>query len=230
MKILTILSPAILAATAFAAEESSSSSSSTESSSSSTSTSSKLPDPTPVGEIWNAKWKAADLSSYTKKCASSIELKGEIYKLGELYPTLKTWAPQLKVFYNKQLYPGSWNGVDKHGNDRELLKLDYEALPFAVREWLASHPKQKHFSVQEDIVFFAPGAIYPILPLFVDEPDSDVGECEGVFDDLDNYSASLKDDAVLGTVEHKKGKGKHDVEIKISAFQAVKKVTGRDEL
>lgn len=88
-----------------------------------------------------------------------------------MYPTLKTWAPELKVFYNKQHYPGSWNGVDKHGNDRELLKMNYEELPFAVREWIKKHPKQRHFSVQGDVVFFAPGAIYPILPLFVDESE-----------------------------------------------------------
>jgi hypothetical protein len=97
-----------------------------------------------------------------------------------MYPSLKQFAPELKVFYNKQHYPGSWEGVDKHGNDRELLKMDYEELPYAVREWLTRNPKQRFFSVQEEVVFFAPGAIYPILPLFVEEPESEsVGECEG---------------------------------------------------
>ena len=42
---------------------------------------------------------------------------------------------------------------------------------------LKKTPKQRHFSVQDDIVFFAPGAIYPILPLFVEE-SGDKG-CDG---------------------------------------------------
>lgn len=102
-----------------------------------------------------------------------------------MYPTLKDWAAELKVFYHNQHYPGSWNGEDKHGNDRELLKSSLEDLPFAVREWLKKEEgKQRHFSVQDGVVFFAPGAIYPILPLWVEESDgedSEINECEGTF-------------------------------------------------
>lgn len=94
-----------------------------------------------------------------------------------MYPALKTWAPQLKVFFNKQVYEGSWDGIDQHGNKRELLKMDYEELPFAVREWINKNPKQRHFKVEEDLVFFAPGAMYKILPLWVDEADEK--GCEG---------------------------------------------------
>jgi hypothetical protein len=127
-----------------------------------------------------------------------------------MYPTLKEWAAELKVFYHKQLYPGSWEGIDVHGDKRELLKMPLEDLPFAVRAWYACFfvflmcvrrdemsagsrlkwrkfadiddrlkktPKQRHFSVQDDVVFFAPGAIYPILPLWVDEADDK--NCDG---------------------------------------------------
>ena len=79
------------------------------------------------------------MKSYTKKCESSATLKAELYTLKEMYPALKTWAPQLKVFYNKQLYPGSWEGIDVHGDQRELLKMPLEDLPFAVRSWYARH-------------------------------------------------------------------------------------------
>lgn len=65
---------------------------------------------------------------------------------------------------------------------RELIKMDMSALPYRVREWLKRESLQRHFSVQDDVVFFAPGAIYPILPLWVDEPeDASIGECEGTF-------------------------------------------------
>jgi hypothetical protein len=51
----------------------------------------------------------------------------------------------------------------------------------------------------------------------------------GVFDDLDSYSATPKDGAVLGRVSHKKTK-KQRVEITVEAFQVKKGADGRDEL
>ena len=65
------------------------------------------------------------------------------------------------------------------------MKSSLEDLPFAVREWLKKNEgKQRHFSVQDEVVFFAPGAIYPILPLWVEEPEESgsgglSNECEG---------------------------------------------------
>ncbi|KAF2791198.1 hypothetical protein K505DRAFT_207308, partial [Melanomma pulvis-pyrius CBS 109.77] len=177
------------------------------------------PDPIPVGALWTAKWTDDSLSSYVRKCESSVTFTAGIYNLGEIYPTLKTWAPELKVFYHKQLYPGSWDGEDKHGNDRELMKMAFEDLPFAVREWLQRNPKQRHFSVQDDVVFFAPGAIYPLLPLWVDEPEEEgsLAECDGLFEDLENYSNEPKDGVVVGRMSHK-SKGKNEVEVTIEAF------------
>jgi hypothetical protein len=168
-----------------------------------------------------------------------------------MYPTLKDFAPQLKVFYNKQFYPGSWSGIDKHGNDRELLKMDYEDLPYAVREWIKKNEKQRFFSVQDGVVFFAPGAIYPILPLWVEEvQDGGVGgECEGkfclssclsdfldanrclgLFEDLEIYSAEAKDGAVIAKVEHK-STGKNSIEFTVEAMQVKTKAEQqKDEL
>ncbi|KAF2465703.1 uncharacterized protein BDR25DRAFT_238955 [Lindgomyces ingoldianus] len=221
MRLLTLLSPALLAATAI---------SSSASSSSSSPSSSATPEPTPVGQLWTAQWKDSDLSPYTKLCASTSKITAKIFKLGEMYPDLKTWAPELKVFYNKQLYPGSWNGEDKHGNDRELMKMEYEELPFAVREWIARNPKQRHFSVQDEVVFFAPGAMYPILPLWVEEPEGKGLDCEGVFDDLENYSNEPKDGVVIARLEHKKT-GEKEVEVTIEAMQVKKAAEQkRDEL
>jgi hypothetical protein len=106
-----------------------------------------------------------------------------------------------------------------------------------ANEWykyrLTQHPKQRHFNVQEDVVFFAPGAIYPIAPLWVEEPAGEskgaLGECEGVFEDLENYSAMPKDGVVLGRVTHEM-KGKNEVEFKVEAFQIKKKGDAKDEL
>jgi hypothetical protein len=153
MKLLAFLP--FLAATAFA---------STDSASSDTPASSPpAEDPTPAGALWTASWNDSTLSPYTKSCATKSTYKAAIYSLKQLYPDLETFAPQLKVFYNKQLYPGSWEGVAD--------------LPWKVREWIKRESTQRHYSVHDDIVFFAPGAIYPILPLWVEGGD-EVG-CSG---------------------------------------------------
>ena len=46
---------------------------------------------------------------------------------------------------------------------------------------MKNNKKQKHFSVLDDVVFFAPSAVYPILPLWVEEPEDEasLGDCEG---------------------------------------------------
>lgn len=172
MRLLT-LAP-LLAVSAFAAEASSS-----KASSAAESSSSSEPEPEPLGKTWSPKWTTSSLIPYKVSCSSTSTYTASIYKLSELYPDLKEAAPELKVFYNKQHYPGSWDGEDKHGNDRELLKMGYEELPFAVREWMRDHPKQRRIATWDGEVFFAPGAIYPIAPLWVDE--SDEAECEGMF-------------------------------------------------
>jgi hypothetical protein len=77
-----------------------------------------------------------------------------------MYLALKGWVPELKVFYHRQEYPGSWEGVDDHGNERTLIKMEKADLPAAVREWIKNE-KQKHFSVLD----VTPGAMNPILPL-----------------------------------------------------------------
>jgi hypothetical protein len=180
MKLLTLLP--LLATTVFASTDSSTSSASAADPASSGPAAASAPpaeDPTPVGALWTAAWNETTLKPYTPSCASRSTYHGAIYKLASLYPDLETFAPQLKIFYNKQLYPGSWSGIDLHGGERELIKMDLSELPWKVREWIKKESTQRHYSVHDDVVFFAPGAIYPILPLWV---DSEVGGCEGMSD------------------------------------------------
>lgn len=210
MRIHNILSTALLAATTYAADDSSASPS-------------PSGDPTPAGALWTAKWDTADLQSYTQKCLNRNTYTAKIYKLSELYPDLKDFAPDLKIFYNKQLYAGSWSGVDLHGTKRDLMRMSLSSLPYKVREWLQETPSQKHFSVQDDNVFFAPGAIYPILPLWVNEPEEGL-ECEGVFDvdELERYSVEVGDGKVVGKVTHSEA-GEKEVMFTVEAMVLEKK-------
>lgn len=216
--LLPLLSPLLLSVSASASAESQESSSSTPE------------EPTPVGALWTAKWNATTLAPYTQHCRSKSSYDAKIYKLNELYPDLAEQAPQLKVFYNRQLYAGSWDGVDVHGTGRELMVMSVADLPYKVREWLKKESTQRHYSVQDDLVFFAPGAIYPILPLWVEEAEDAAvaGECEGVFDGLESYSNEPADGKVIGKVTHENMGGK-DVKFTVEALK-VKAKDGRDEL
>ncbi|KAF9691768.1 hypothetical protein EKO04_010205 [Ascochyta lentis] len=156
-------------------------------------------DPTPVGALWTSTWTPSSLAPYTQSCRTRTSHRGTLYKLSQLYPDLEIFAPQLKVFYNQQAYPGSWSGIDKHGNERELIKMEMSELPWKVREWIKREKTQRHYSVHDDVVFFAPGAVYPILPLWVEGEEKG---CEGVFDGLEPYSNEPKDGSVIGKVSH----------------------------
>ncbi|RMZ68027.1 Phenylacetaldoxime dehydratase [Pyrenophora seminiperda CCB06] len=195
------------------------------------STSPPADEPAPVGAVWAAKWDTATLSPYTQHCRTTTTHTAKIYKLSEMYPDLEDQAPQLKVFYSGQLYAGSWDGVDVHGGGRELIRMKMADVPFKVREWMKRESKQKHYSVQDDEVFFAPGAIYPILPLWVEREDGgeEKGEegCEGVFEGLERYSNEPEDGKVIGKVTHE-GVGEKEVRFTVEAM-VVRRKEGEGE-
>jgi hypothetical protein len=120
---------------------------------------------------------------------------------------------------------------DLHGPSRTLLRIPLSSLPYKVRSYLKSNPTQKHFSVQDSDLFFAPGALYPILPLWVEEPDDAAPECEEVFDGLDAYATDAGDGKVLGKVSHSMT-GKNDVVFTVEGLVVREKgrAPGREEL
>ena len=200
-------------------------------------------DPTPAGALWTATWNATTLSPYTQSCRTTTTHRATLYQLSQLYPDLESYAPQLKVFYNKQLYPGSWSGIDKHGNDRELLMMELASLPPKVRKWIGKESTQRHYSVHDGedvegdgVVFFAPGAVYPILPLWVEDAegagcegmsssvrkvvggtDSADGGFVGVFEGLESYANEPADGKTIGKVSHKVV-GEKEVEFTVEAM------------
>jgi hypothetical protein len=221
MRFLTLLPTALLAATTYATSDASSASASA---------SPAVDEPTPVGALWTSTWSTSDLEPYTQRCRTTSTYTAKIYKLNELYPDLEAFAPQLKVFYNKQLYAGSWGGIDVHGVGRELVKMDLADLPFKVREWLKREKDQRHYSVQDGVVFFAPGAIYPILPLWVEAGEEE--GCEDLLADLERYSNVLGEGKVVGKVAHT-NVGEKEVKFTVEALMVEKKdgkEDGRDEL
>lgn len=141
-------------------------------------------DPPPPASLWTSTWTPTSLSPYTLHCHTTTTHTTPIYSLSALYPDLAAAAPQLKVFFNKQVYAGSWDGIDVHGGGRELIAMAWPRVPRAVRRWIERNKEQKQFSVQDGQVYFAPGAMYPMLPLWADGGEwegEERGECEGKF-------------------------------------------------
>jgi hypothetical protein len=174
---LTTLLPLLVAATAHAS--SSAAEDTAAPTSSPTAAADPADDPTPIGALWTSSWDSSSLSPYHQSCGASSTFRAQVFKLAALYPDLEDYATGLKRFYAGTHYPGSWDGVDAHGMERELLKMDVADLPARVRKWMEQQgAEQKWFSVQGKTVFFAPGAVYPLVPLWVDAK----GEgCKGEF-------------------------------------------------
>jgi len=138
-----------------------------------------------------------DPGGFEAPCRASVTFWGEQYTMGELSTAAGLPYPDETITYFKShLYPGSWDGVDKKGENREVIIMNYYTVPKPVREWVeqqereatsnshSDQPKQGWIGVYDKpkdndpthkVIIFAPGAIYPILPLWV----SQGSKCEG---------------------------------------------------
>ena len=172
MKLTTLL-PLLAAATAYASSSPASAAAASTAEDTAAPTSSPsadaADDPPPIGALWTSTWDSSTLTPYHQTCRTTSSFRAQVFKLAKLYPDLESYASGLKRFYAGTHYPGSWAGVDAHGMERELLKMEVAALPARVRSWMDKQgDEQKWFSVQGSTVFFAPGAVYPLVPLWVD--------------------------------------------------------------
>ncbi len=164
---------------------------------------------------------------FETKCNVVKKFHAKNYKLGdlrhgeghELYP----FSDAIEKFIAGRVYPGSWDGVDHGGMQRDLLMMEWRDLPLHVRKWIedtemrrpdADDGRRWRFMVfqrkprkvamtatetaplravptegaesatwtlpqvadRDKVVFFAPGQLYPILPLF---NAKSAGKCEG---------------------------------------------------
>jgi hypothetical protein len=139
------------------------------------------------------------------KCEVEKTFKAEQWKLKDLQAP-SPWSPAIETFLGWHPYPGSWEGLDPDGDDREFLIMEYTDVPTPVRDWIENQhhnkdnlnskwwlfgvfekPGKKVASVavgqdvpapkdEDRVVLFAPAAMYEILPLWVGQGS----ECEGM--------------------------------------------------
>ncbi|CAK7215538.1 hypothetical protein SBRCBS47491_002515 [Sporothrix bragantina] len=219
---------------------------------------------------------------FETKCNVVKKFHARNYRLGDLrtgnpdhavYP----FAAGIEKYIAGRMYPGSWDGVDHGGMQRDILMMDWRELPVYVRQWIeneemkrpdredgrtwrfmvfqkklkkevatATEPptplravptegaevstwKLPEVADRDKVVFFAPGQLYPILPLFNAKGG---GKCEDSFSDLSRYVPAAKDDSVVAwPFEHSKPDlehGKVDIYFKIRTEHVMESEHGRD--
>ena len=71
------------------------------------------------------------------QCKVERSFHAELYKLRELQSP-SPWSGKVLDLMSWHPYPGSWDGVDEGGDDREFIIMEYKDVPEAVREWVAN--------------------------------------------------------------------------------------------
>ncbi|KAL2127607.1 hypothetical protein VTI74DRAFT_10432 [Chaetomium olivicolor] len=84
-------------------------------------------------------------AAYTSKkfvpsCTTAATFSAREFLLDDLSEEpplgLLPYREALKQVFSTREYPGSWDGIDPHGYDRNLLMMEYKDVPLKVREWI----------------------------------------------------------------------------------------------
>lgn len=160
-------------------------------------------DPTKLDNFtWSDPFSSPKIHQFDSACETSRTFAASEFQLHDLSdPEPKGLLPfreRLLAVFGQRNYPGGWDGMDAHGYERNLLKMNYKDVPVQVREWVATQDKSEGagkglFAVlhktgkdekdsedaiskdEDKIVLFAPGAVYETLPLWLAEDSG----CEG---------------------------------------------------
>lgn len=89
---------------------------------------------------WSNPFKSSEIESFTPSCEAKQTFKASEFLLDDLsLPPPKGLEPYSSVLKNTlkdKPYPGSWNGIDPHGYDRNLVQMEYADVPLRVRNWI----------------------------------------------------------------------------------------------
>ncbi|KAK7916953.1 hypothetical protein PG985_010561 [Apiospora marii] len=87
-------------------------------------------------------------------CSATRSFKAHQYLLDDLKEApplgLGPYADRLKAFFQGREYPGSWDGLDPHGYDRNVVLMEWDDVPGAVRAWIDEQAKQKKKESKSD--------------------------------------------------------------------------------
>lgn len=157
---------------------------------------------------WADPFASPKISLFDAACSNTRTFAASEYQLHDLSDSSRTkglaaYGAGLRTLFGGRPYPGGWDGMDAHGYERELLAMEWQAVPKTVREWIVAQEKEggagkglfgvfekleddKESAAQvedlsaadgESTVIFSPGAIYDTLPLWVAEGSDCKGMC-----------------------------------------------------
>ncbi|KAK1832020.1 hypothetical protein QBC39DRAFT_349986 [Podospora conica] len=97
---------------------------------------------------WTNPFAADDFSArFDASCTSKKTFPAREFLLDDLSVPppvgLAPYMDALKKLFADRPYPGSWDGIDPHGYDRNLLQMKYVDVPVAVREWIEEQDRSK---------------------------------------------------------------------------------------
>lgn len=159
-------------------------------------------DPTKLENFtWVDPFSSPKIHQFDAACENSRTFSASEFQLHDLSDPephgLLPFKEQLSAVFGTRQYPGSWDGMDPHGYERNLLKMEYKDVPVQVRHWVQGQEKSEGpgkglfavidtplkgerradetadtkdsnvHSLDDKIVLFAPGALYETLPLWL---------------------------------------------------------------
>ncbi|KAK5655332.1 hypothetical protein OQA88_5899 [Cercophora sp. LCS_1] len=98
------------------------------------------------GVVDSFKWSrpfpddGSDPGGFHVHCKTDANFHAQMYKLSDLPdspPTgLAPWHDGIEDFMGHIDFPGSWDGVDHKGQDREVVVMKWREVPEAVKRWI----------------------------------------------------------------------------------------------
>lgn len=126
---------------------------------------------------WTDPFSSSKIRKFAPSCEAEQTFHAREYLLDDLQQDapkgLLPWADALRKIFKGRPYPGSWDGWDPHGYDRNLLMMEYADVPVPVREWIEEQertdgegkglfavyekPKDEHHRIQNVVKFPSKG-------------------------------------------------------------------------
>jgi hypothetical protein len=89
---------------------------------------------------WADPFSSQKTESFKPSCEAEKAFQASEFLLDDLSAVpplgLSPFSEALKTIFSGRSYPGSWDGIDPHGYDRNLLMMEYADVPVKAREWI----------------------------------------------------------------------------------------------
>ncbi|RYP65955.1 hypothetical protein DL770_008889 [Monosporascus sp. CRB-9-2] len=96
---------------------------------------------------WTNPFGSNEIEGFSPSCEAKKTFKASEFLLDDLQIApplgLQPYGGALKKILKDRPYPGSWDGIDPHGYDRNLLQMEYSDVPVKVREWIEQQVKEE---------------------------------------------------------------------------------------